>query len=97
MPALARIDAMSARAVSGTSFSARDTIASPNRSGNPTVEFARCFLSLANLPNFALDCLRRYEVTLSRQAGRIVFAFNTLDRPKPQERGALEDKYPPFV
>ena len=27
------------------------------------VEFARCFLRLANLPNFALDRLSRYEAT----------------------------------
>jgi hypothetical protein len=37
---------------------------------NPTVELARCFLGLANLPNYALDRLSRYEVTLWRQAGR---------------------------
>ena len=52
-----------------------------------TVEFARCFLRLANLPNFALDRLSRYEATLSRQAGRILFALGALDRRKPQERG----------
>jgi hypothetical protein len=50
------------------------------------VEFARCFLRLANLPNFALDRLSRYEATLWRQAGRILFALDTLDRRKPQER-----------
>ena len=32
-----------------------------------TVEFARCFLRLANLPNCALDRLSRYEATLWRQ------------------------------
>jgi CRP-like cAMP-binding protein len=51
-----------------------------------TVEFARCFLLLANLPNFALDRLSRYEATLWRQAGRILFALDALDRRKPQER-----------
>jgi hypothetical protein len=51
-----------------------------------TVEFARCFLRLANLPNCALDRLSRYEATLSRQAGRILFALDALDRRKPQER-----------
>jgi hypothetical protein len=51
-----------------------------------TVEFARCFLRLANLPNFALDRLSRYEATLWRQAGRILFALDALDRRKPQER-----------
>src|SRR5262249_50150752 len=49
-------------------------------------EFARCFLRLANLPNFALDRLSRYESTLWRQAGRILYALETLDRRKPQER-----------
>src|SRR5262249_19366529 len=50
------------------------------------IEFARCFLRLANLPNFALDRLSRYEATLWRQAGRILHALETLDRRKPQER-----------
>ena len=56
-------------------------------SDDPTIEFARCFLCLANLPNFALDRLSRYEATLWRQAGRILFALEALDRRKPQERG----------
>jgi hypothetical protein len=47
---------------------------------------AQCFLRLANLPNFALDRLSRYEATLWRQAGRILLALNALDRRKPQER-----------
>jgi hypothetical protein len=51
-----------------------------------TVELARCFLHLANLPNFALDRLSRYEATLWRQAGRILYALDALDRRKPQER-----------
>jgi hypothetical protein len=51
-----------------------------------TVEFARCFLRLANLPNFALDRLSRYEATLWRQAGWILCALDALDRRKPQER-----------
>jgi hypothetical protein len=51
------------------------------------IELARCFLRLANLPNFALDRLSRYEATLWRQAGRILFALDALDRRKPQERG----------
>ena len=52
----------------------------------PAPEFARCFLRLANLPNFALDRLSRYEATLWRQAGRMLFALEKLDRRKPQER-----------
>lgn len=51
-----------------------------------TVEFARCFLRLVNLPSLALDRLRRYEAMLCRQASRILFALNALDHQKPQER-----------
>jgi hypothetical protein len=50
------------------------------------VELTRCFLRLANLPNLALDRLSRYEATLWRQAGQILFALDALDRRKPQER-----------
>jgi len=50
------------------------------------VNIARCFLRLANLPNFALDRLSRYEARLWRQAGQILFALDALDRRKPQER-----------
>jgi hypothetical protein len=50
------------------------------------VEFARCFLRLANLPNFALDRLSRYEANLWRQASRLLHALDALDRRKPQER-----------
>jgi hypothetical protein len=52
----------------------------------PDVELARCFLRLCNLPNYALDRLSRYEATLWRQAGQILFALDNLDRRKPQER-----------
>jgi hypothetical protein len=55
-------------------------------SRDTSVELARCFLRLANLPNFALDRLSRYEATLWRQAGRILYALDALDRRKPQER-----------
>jgi hypothetical protein len=50
------------------------------------IEFARCFLRLANLPNFALDRLSRYEAALWRQAGRILYALETLGRRKLRER-----------
>jgi hypothetical protein len=56
------------------------------KAGPSVVEFARCFLRLANLPSFALDRLSRYEANLSRQAVRIIFVLDTLDRRKPQER-----------
>ena len=54
--------------------------------GPTTTAFAQCFMRLANLPNFALDRLSRYEATLWRQASRILFALDALDRRKPQER-----------
>ena len=56
------------------------------RADASVVEFARCFLRLANLPNFALDRLSRYEATLWRQAGRMLYALEKLDRRKPHER-----------
>jgi hypothetical protein len=56
------------------------------KSDGPAAEFARCFSRLANLPNFALDRLGRYEGSLWRQAGQILFTLDALDRRKPQER-----------
>jgi len=44
------------------------------------------FLLLANLPNYALDRLSRYEATLWRQARQILYALDALDRRKLQER-----------
>ena len=51
-----------------------------------TAELARYFLRLANLPNYALDRLSRYEATLWRQAGQILFALDALDRRKHHDR-----------
>jgi hypothetical protein len=53
---------------------------------DPAAELTRCYLRLADLPNFALDRLSRYEATLWRQAGQILFSLDALDRRKPQER-----------
>ncbi len=53
---------------------------------HPTAEFARCFLHLADLPNYALDRLCRYEATLWRQVRQILFALDALDRRKPRDR-----------
>jgi hypothetical protein len=55
----------------------------------PAADLARCFLRLANLPNYALDRLSGYEATLWRQAGQVLFALDHLDRRKPQERRRL--------
>jgi hypothetical protein len=54
-----------------------------------TVDFARCFLRLSNLPNYALDRLSRYEAILWRQVGQTLVALDALDRRKPQDRRRL--------
>jgi hypothetical protein len=43
-------------------------------------------LDTSHLPNYALDRLSRYEATLWRQAGQILFALDLLDRRKPWDR-----------
>jgi hypothetical protein len=53
---------------------------------HPAVDLARCFLRLANLPNYALDRLSRYEATLWRQVRQVLLALDALDRCKPHER-----------
>ena len=50
-------------------------------------DLTRCFLRLANQPNYALDRLSRYEATLWRQVSQTLFALEALARRKPQERG----------
>jgi hypothetical protein len=69
-----------------TEMSPASRLASAQGQIAPDVELARCFLRLCNLPNYALDRLSRYEATLWRQAGRIVFALDNLVRRKPHER-----------
>ena len=53
---------------------------------DPSLHLTQCFLRLANLPNYALDRLSRYECTLWRQVAQILFALDNLNRRKPQER-----------
>ena len=53
---------------------------------DPNAELARCFLRLANLPNYALDRLSRYEAALWRQGRQILLALDALDRRKPWYR-----------
>jgi hypothetical protein len=80
-------DSASLYGVSRSAVSKIETVScSALKADASVVEFARCFLRLANLPNFALDRLSRYEATLWRQAGRLLYALETLDRRKPQER-----------
>jgi hypothetical protein len=82
-----RVESASGDAASFSAVSNIETLSDSEMKVDATaVEFARCFLRLANLPNFALDRLSRYEATLWRQAGRILHALEILDRRKPQER-----------
>ncbi len=60
---------------------------------DPSLHLAQCFLRLANLPNYALDRLSRYEHTLWRQVAQILFALDNLNRRKPQERRSSRFDY----
>jgi hypothetical protein len=90
----ARADAVDAgsdadpdRAPHGIGTGAQTLPSSGPQPVDPAADLARCFLRLANLPSFVLDRLSRYEATLWRQAGQILFALDALDRRKPQDRG----------
>ena len=61
-------------------------LASAQSQVSPDIELARGFLRLCNLPNYALDRLSRYEATLWRQAGQILFALDNLNRREPRKR-----------
>ena len=71
-----------------TLSSADEVFTSAEPFAKRTVDFARCFLRLSNLPNCAFDRLSRYETALWCQVGQTLFALDALDRRKPQERGA---------
>jgi hypothetical protein len=79
----------------GVSHSAVSKIETMSDSALSVVEFARCFLRLANLPDFALDRLTYYEATLWRQAGWLLDALETLDPRKPQ-RAVSDEKVSRF-
>jgi hypothetical protein len=79
-------DAEPDRALNGITNRTEAQPSSGPKSLNPTIDLARCFLRLANLPSYPLDRLSRYEAILWRQAGQILFALDALDRRKPQER-----------
>jgi hypothetical protein len=85
------------REVLRTLFGPRELVSSSDRFAEshrarekPSVHCAakltHCYLRLANLPNFALDRLSRYEATLWRQVGQVLFTLHAVDRRKPQER-----------
>ena len=49
-------------------------------------DLTNCFLALAELPNYALDRLSRYEAILWRQAWQLMYALDNSGRRKRQER-----------
>ena len=79
-------DAVDARASVATTTDPSATASSEPEHIDPAADLTRCFLRLANLPNFALDRLSRYEAILWRQVAQTLFALDALDRRKPQER-----------
>jgi hypothetical protein len=85
-PANSDRQALSHGVANTTDTSPASRLASTQTQVAPDVELARCFLRLCNLPNYALDRLSRYEATLWRQAGQILYALDNLDRCKPHER-----------
>jgi hypothetical protein len=86
-PAVFRRGSESVLAVAQDLSSQKEAVSDFGTTGEiAAIKFARCFLRLANLPNFALDRLSRYEANLWRQAGRMLCALERLDRRKPQER-----------
>src|SRR6516162_1306356 len=81
-----RDDSTGGYGVSHSALSKIETVShSALKADTPAVEFARCFLRLANLPNFALDRLSRYGDPLAPSRSDAVSARKT--RP-PQTAGA---------
>jgi hypothetical protein len=84
------------REVVGALFGPHPSLSSPDSlptcgvkgdpSADPAAELTRCYLRLADQPNFALDRLSRYEATLWRQVGQLLFTLDALDRRRPQQR-----------
>jgi hypothetical protein len=56
---------------------------------NLSLDLARSFLRLVNLPTCVLDRLSRYEAALWRQVRQTLITLDALDRRKPQERRSL--------
>ena len=79
-------DAVDARASVATATDPNTAASSEPEHNDPAADLTRCFLRLANLPNFALDRLSRYEAILWRQVAQTLFALDALDRRKPQDR-----------
>jgi hypothetical protein len=87
-------DLLSHESVNGRGTLLVSSTASPRDAVEPTTEIAKCFLRLANLPTGALDQLSRYEITLWRQVGQILFTLDALDGRKTGERERLRARLP---
>ena len=61
---------------------------------DPFANVTRSYIRLANLPNYPLDRLSRYECTLWRQARQTLFALQALDRRRPTERSRFRESAP---
>ena len=59
---------------------------SSSSSEDSSENLTRSYMRLANLPNYPLDRLSRYECTLWRQARQTVFALQALGRSAPFSR-----------
>lgn len=79
-------DAVSTPTTNATKLLLRFDPQTAEPAADPSFYLAQCFLRLANLPNYALDRLSRYEYLLWRQVARILLALDNLNRRKPQER-----------
>jgi len=87
----ARADPISYDSASHSITNGTETVGNPRPKSieptlGPNADLARCFLRLANLLNYALDRLSRYEATLWRQVRQTLLALDALDRRKPLER-----------
>jgi len=58
-----------------------------NKTDHSAAELARCFVWLANLPNFALDRSTDMKQIYRVRLPGFVHALETLERRKPHERG----------
>jgi hypothetical protein len=86
-------DAASTPTTNATKLSPQFEPQTAEPAADPSLHLAQCFLRLANLPNYALDRLSRYEYTLWRQVAQILFALDNLNRRKPQEKKSSRFDY----
>jgi hypothetical protein len=72
-----------------TLSSADEVFTSAESFAKRTVDFARCFLRLSNLPNYAFDRLSRYETALWCQVGQTLFALDPWIAANHKNEGRL--------